>query len=72
MMKLFNKKDFAAIMKAVDPAPHGTGVSEPHFGNACNQAGLTPSETKWLKAYLSQCDQAVYGGTLEEAAASGW
>ena len=67
MMKLFNKKHFADIMNAVDPPP----IKEPAFTNACTAAGLDPTEIAWLKAYLSQCDQARYI-PIPDAAVSGW
>jgi hypothetical protein len=63
---LFNEQNFPAIMKAVDPIPNKNA-----FDIACQNAGLVPEETKWLWAYLKECNKAVYK-PIPEAAISGW
>jgi hypothetical protein len=63
---LFDGPHWAKIMKSVDPPP----ILESEFTQACKDAGLKMPQIKWLKKYLEQCDEAVYGD--DDVAATGW
>lgn len=79
MTALFAPKNFAAIMKSVDPNKNRNA-----FNQACAVANLTTEETDWLWNYLKNCSAALYRpapdhrrvrddpNNLNAVASSGW